>query len=264
MKLPRLSLFVLVLCVVAAGSAGAQVKDDPPPTIGIPPNAVGGPDAFGYTWADQAEANCAFNYVDITGSGAAQGHGDDDQTSVAIGGPGFDFYGGVVGTVGIVSNGWLDMAASGDTDFTNDCPVPNGATPNDAIFGYWDDLDPGDDAFADAFWEYFASCPRPGRSGAVPGCNIFQWSTCHFSGPCAVAGVPEEDFQVILYDNWDFVVQVQTTTEGGSGSTTGMENATGTDGLAYACDSGGIAAGTAVCFFHPLAVAVDLQDIEIE
>ena len=71
-----LSVLVAVV-IVGAFSVYSEEKglDDVPSGPGTTSEATGGPDAFGYSWADQAEANCAYQFVDISGTGTDLGDG---------------------------------------------------------------------------------------------------------------------------------------------------------------------------------------------
>lgn len=258
-------LLIVGCCVLlcAAGvSAQEEPKDDPAPTAGVVRGGTGGPDGFGYTYEDSTNPDCAFQWVDISATGANQGHGDDATTDVPLGGPGFDFYGTVYNTMAMDSNGRLSAPGEG-SDFTNACPLPGGdAEP--MLGAMWDDMDPGDDVLAGDYHEYFPVCPRPGVAPPNnPGCNIFQWTTDNFPG--TDDGIIQQEFQAILYDSWNFAIQVNVTDEAGSGSTEGIQDTGPTTGLTYACDAAAsFPAGTAVCFAHPLAVPVTLQSIDID
>jgi len=258
------TVIALAVLLVAAGGIHAQTtkKDSEPESTGsFFFGGTGGPDAFGYTFADSTNPECSFQWVDITGSNPA-GHGDDTGIAVALGGAGFDFYGTLHNSLGFTSNGYLTDAAGDLTDFSNDCPQPNALDPSPTLAVYWDDLDAGDLPAADGFSNYFAVCPRPGPPG-LQGCNVFQWNTQHFPGD---ANNPiQETFQAILYDSYHYVLQFDLTTEAGSSSTSGGENDTATIALDYACNAAAsINPPLAVCFFHPDPIPVELESVTVE
>jgi len=259
----RIIVFVCVMTLALGSVFAEEIKgQDEPIGHGEAVRATGGPDTFGYTWADQAEGSCPYQFVEISGTGTDLGDGDDDAFVQALGGPAFNFYGTTYADVTAATNGYLSFGDTSGGDHSNDCPLP--ATPSigagGRIYPLQDDLDV--DPLCDdcaVYFEYFATCPRPNDDGipGTTGCNVIQWDAQHFSGG---AGPSTECFQAILYDTYEIVVQVATQSEGGSGSTTGIQNPAADDGLTYACDSAGsIVDGTAVCFFHPTPVPVDLQ-----
>lgn len=255
-------LTAAVIVCLAFSPVWAQKGPDPPTGSPVAPTTTGGPDAFGYTFFDNNEPECPFQYIDIVGTGAAQSHGDDTSTTINLGGPAFDFYGTSQTLVGFGSNGYLAFGSVA-TDFTNDCPAPNALDPDNIVAGYWDDLSPnlGGPAIDDYF-QYFANCPRPGRFPAVPGCNVFQWNTCFFGSACASV---EQNLEIILYDSYDIVFQYQQTTQTGASATIGIENSDASIGLTYSCNVGGsVGPGSAVCFFHPNPVPVALESFSAE
>lgn len=49
------------------------------------------------------------------------------------------------------------------------------------------------------------------------------------------------------------------------GSTTGIQNESATDGLTYACNvAASVPAATAVCFYHPTPIPVELERFSVE
>ena len=250
-----------ILCL-AFSPAWAQKGPDPPTGSPQAPTTTGGPDAFGYVFFDQAEPECPFQYIDIAGTGAAQNHADDQNTTVVLGGPAFDFYATSYTQVAFDSNGYLQLGTPTPADFTNDCPVPNTTDPDNLIAPYWDDFNPAEANADDDYFQYFANCPRPSRFPGVPGCNVFQWRTCFFGSSC---GGVQQDLEVILYDTWDIVYQYQQTTQTGTSASIGIENSDASIGLGYSCNTGGaVGPGSAVCFFHPNPVPVALEDFSAE
>jgi hypothetical protein len=233
------SHFVLVIAVVLvvmpALVVGAAEVKDPDPPVNVPaaaPESTGGPDAFGYTYSDQAEADVAFDWIDITATGAPVVSGDDAGAPVTLGAP-FTFYGVTYTEMAMATNGYLSTDPT-DTgpDLSNDCPLP--ATPSTGggarIYPLQDDL-----ITAQGYYEFFGQCPRQnGRCGAAEPCSIFFWDgVTHYGGTAAW------QMEVVLYhSSGDIVAQVGPgNPETGSGSTTGIQNDGATIGLTYACDA---------------------------
>ncbi len=236
------------------------------------PNATtkrfGGPDNFGYTFADSQETTCNFSFQDISSTGtelpftqANSDQGipalDDGFSDVDLGTSGFDFYGQNITRVTVSTNGYLstDLNDNGG-DFSNDCPLPStGAAGgnNGRIYPLHDDV------IANAVYhQYFPNCPRPGESVGSAGCDIFQWNVDGFFN--STAGL-NFDFQAILYEGTNQIVyQYGPGNErNGASQSVGIQNRPGTsaadiDGLNYACETAGsVPDNSAVCIFHPSA-----------
>lgn len=115
-------------------------KDDPDPRMGF--LGSGGPDAFGYLWADSDEpGGPAFDWVDISGVGTPiPGLDGDDE----VGGPvaiGFDFpfYGNTFNQIWASTNGWATFTSTTSSDLSND-PLPSSGGPQNLLAMFWDDL----------------------------------------------------------------------------------------------------------------------------
>jgi hypothetical protein len=242
----------LILAAIAASAftVAQEGKDATVPDLrGVAPPATGGPDAFGYVYADSTTDQCTFQFIDISATGASVLSGDDAGVPVNLPGPSLDFYGETVTDIGFTSNGFLSTdSADGGGDLSNDCPLP--VSPSTGTGGRYyvvhDDL-----ITADGLFEYFPVCPRPSGAVADEGCYVFQWNGAeHFGG-----GGELFTFQAVLYDtSYAIVYQFGAgNPEQGSGSTTGIQNLAATDGLTYACDAATpITAGDgAACFYHP-------------
>jgi uncharacterized repeat protein (TIGR01451 family) len=225
-------------------------EPDEAPDPGYGPLSAGGPDTFGYTFRDSAQPDGpAYDWVEIGGTGTAVLLGDDDSDGPFRIGFSFDFYGGDYTEFYINSNGFLSFG-SGSTDLTNSCPLPSTDTPHNLIALMWDDMDPGD-TNDPVYYQSFAAeaCPYPGYAGA---CLVVQYDDfCHYAGgaSCDIAGT----FEAILFDNYSILLQYEDAgVEEGASATTGIENADGTDGLTYACDTAGsLRDGRAVQFYYP-------------
>ena len=74
----RVIAIIAVVALAGAFSVYGEEKEliSTPSGSGSAPEATGGPDAFGYTWSDQAEPDCAYNFVDISATGTDLGDGD--------------------------------------------------------------------------------------------------------------------------------------------------------------------------------------------
>ncbi len=248
---------LLIAAALPLVAAAGDAKDPNPPSggeQGVGPRATGGPDSFGYIFIDSNEAGGpVFSWVELSGSaGATQvALGDDDSAGPISLGFTFPYYGQSQTDIYVASNGFL-IFGSGSGDIGNDCPLPSTNSPNNIIALMWDDLDPGDtnDPF---YYESFGagSCPYAGYAGA---CFVAEFSGFHHY-PGGTSGTVAGTFEAILMDNGDIVMQFQDAgAEQGSGSSTGIENSDGTDGLNYACNtSGSLTDGLAILFQYPAA-----------
>jgi len=244
----KLLFLALIAVTTVALAQESKAPNDVPNIRGTMPTPSGGPDAFGYIFADSTTGLCDANFIDITSSGTSVVSGDDNGAAVNLPGPSLDFYGETVTDIAMTTNGYLstDPADTGP-DLSGDCPLP--AVPSSGSGGRYYPLQ--DDLItADGLFEYFASCPRP--SGAVlgEGCYVFQWNGVeHFGGDGTTFS-----FQAVLYDtSWAITYQYNAgNPEGGSGSTTGIQNLLADVGTTYACDEPmPVQNDGAVCMFHP-------------
>lgn len=234
-------------------------QNDTPPTITATDSA------FGYTSTDSNEAGgpTFTNYSDIATTGTrvtffdadalpgAQNANADDGVAFNISlaalndGIGFPFFGTPKTSVNMSTNGFLHFDLNGTSDsLSNNCPIQNAAEPNNIVAVMWDDLvlrNPPS-TLAGGFVQVFSPCPY--SQGGTGDCVVFQWDNCdHFGG-----GIDSFDFQAVLYDSGNILMLYPegagaTPTnppfnpEHGSGSTTGLENATATDAITHVCDT---------------------------
>lgn len=203
-------LAALVLCSSDTASAAAshnrlrptvvtEVKGAPnTPKTGPAPARAGGPDAFGYFYRDQAEANGpVYEFVDISATGTAVTFDDpDDGVAVVPLSAPFSFYGQAFTSLAMGSNGYVSTdAADTGGDLSNDCPIP--ATPSSPsvttgarIYPYHDDLVIN----GGARQQYFASCPRVNIAGGTEPCTVLMWT-----GATRYGQGDAFDFEVLLF-----------------------------------------------------------------
>lgn len=199
-------------------------------------------DAFGYAVEDSDSASGpVYDFVDISAFGTPVALDDDDFAGPLPVGFDFPFYGASAGDpnlydeVFINSNGFLSFGA-GSTDLSNDV-LPNLQTPNNIIALMWDDLVPGT-----AYYYTFDSCPYANNT-----CLVVQ-----YEGFTHIGGEAAGTWQAILFRNGNILVQFADAGEyEGAGSTTGIENEFGTDGITYAADAPALEDALAVCFAYP-------------
>ena len=220
--------------------------------------ATSGIDAYGYSIFDQGDAECGYQFVDIAGSGTpvtltasgADPARDDGGAVIALN-DSFEFYGVLLTSLVLSSNGYLrassSLAQEDGGDLSNDPYLPaipgNGSATVARLLAFHDELS-GEAAGGNTRAEYFAVCPRP--SGVVAGeaCTVIQWSGWGF---LALPGT--FDFQATLYHTSHAIVfQIDLGALAHSGATIGIQNAWATSAAQYH-PTAALTGTTAVCFF---------------
>ncbi len=164
---------------------------------------------------DISPATSAFE--DISGSGNILTLTDDSNVQIPIGFT-FAFYGEPWTDCFVGSNGFVTFGA-GSNVFTNTA-IPTAAAPNNAIYGFWDDLNPAAGGFV--------SYENRGTSGSDLRL-IVQWSS-----------VPQftladaNTFQIVLFETGAIEFRYDSITAPVAGDVTvGVENAGGASGDSY-------------------------------
>jgi hypothetical protein len=175
---------------------------------------AGGPDAFGYVFADSDEpGGPAYMFEDISGSGTPLSLGDDAVATVDL--PfGFSFYGESYSQAVVSSNGFISFNADAGSDLSND-PIPTAGGTDNLIAVFWDDLNPAVAASDDVYVQDMGD-----------GRFIVQWNQIVRFGQTAPL-----TFQAILSAGGGILLQYETVDLTGVTATVGIENADGTDGL---------------------------------
>ena len=98
-----------------------------------------------YSWNDSDDEHQSNNWIDISNTGTAVifQHNDQGVSGIPIGFD-FQFYGDNFSTVVINPNGWIGFGE--DSDAWNNTGLPDSEAPTNAIFGFWDDLNPVNEA----------------------------------------------------------------------------------------------------------------------
>lgn len=219
-----------------------------------------GVDAYGYQLFDQGQPECAYQFVDIAGSGTpvvltasgAEPARDDGGAVVAISNS-FELYGEALSSLVMSSNGYLGIATSladeDGGDFSNDAVLP--AIPDQEpstvarIMAFHEELS-GEAAGGTTQSQHFAVCPRP--SGAIAGepCTVLQWSGWGF---LSLPGT--FDLQAILYHtSFAIALQIDLGAIIHGDATLGIQDSAASSALQY--PPGATLTGTtAVCLFEP-------------
>ena len=194
----------------------------------LSPNAAankGGPDSYGYIWVDSRPPSptVSYSWVDILTRGTRLSLGDNDCTFEVNLGFQFKFYGTITDYIYICSDGFVTFSVP--DSFTADPPIPSTSPPNNRVVALgMVDLDP---SASGAGGVYFLSEPTltPKRF-TVTWNNVVKWATS-----------TRETFQIVLEQNEttkDGRILMQYRSLVGIPSVlVGIENRTGTSGLAY-------------------------------
>ena len=211
---------------------------------GHAPQDVGGPDSFGYTYADSDEASCTTTFNDISGINPGLSLADDGETNVIL--PfDFTFYGVDSSDLRVGNNGALIFGAT-----TGEIAAGNVALQVDSggfgagIMPFWDDLDT---ETGDVYTATVGVSPTRQY--------IVQWhQRPHFNG------IDDATLQVVLYEdsgNIDFVYSdtlfADTEFDYGASATIGIQQDPddGSSFLQYSFDTPTLTTTTAICFTAP-------------
>lgn len=219
---------VPILPVERTKGADAQAVH-PPMTKGR-----GGPDTFGYRWIDSDEPDGpAFSWRDISPLGTAiTGIGDDDNEGPFPLGFTFPFYGNTYDAVRFCTNGWLSFTST-VTAYSNS-GLPSSDEPNNAIYGFWDDI-----TFASAGNAYY-------YHDAVASEFIVQYTNVPHIG-----GGGPYTFQIILKPDGEIRYHYLAMGNPLNSATIGIENADGTIALQVVEDAAYLHDSLAIRFFLP-------------
>jgi len=178
----------------------------------------GGPDLFGYRWKDNRDPNGPqFTWTSISTSGTPVTLTDDSYSTQSLNFS-FPFYGNTYTSVELVSNGYLRFTNYSSTYPTNGS-IPSSSNPNNAIYGFWDDLNPGSGgnvyvlSSSDKFIVEFNNVPRYNDAAT------------------------RVTFQIEIQKNGTILFRYKSMTGTLNSATIGIENETGSDGLLIAYNS---------------------------
>ncbi len=115
--------------------------------------------------------------------GTSLNHSDDQTTTVTIPFT-FRYYGVAYTQCAICSNGWVALGSETSTNYTN-TGLPSASAPAKAVFGIWDDLNPGATGPANDYYYYDATNHR----------FVVEWFRVPHYGTTNI-----ENFEILLYD----------------------------------------------------------------
>lgn len=214
---------------------------------------VGGPDAFGFRYIDNtAENGPTYNWLDISSTGTStimygvnQFNGDDNFSEPIPLSFSFPFYGVNYSTAYVDINGEILLAENNwyteypDSGWGNDgnmfnymYPIPGYTQMPGLIAVYWDDLH-CDQGTGDIYFQSFGE--EPNRY------CVIQWHNVRFHAGTGISSYL--DFEVILHENGEIVMQYNSTATGqtganvphdnGKSATVALQSADATMGICY-------------------------------
>jgi len=211
---------------------------------------LGGPDGFGYMWADDEEADVTYSWIiPDTANEALFPTSDDDAVAIPI--PFSVTYYGItysdsiiVSTNGVVG---FDMTL---IDRYSNVAIPSSDAPNAAMYPYWDDLTAQDSSHL----YYHTEGTTPDRTFVI---TWFNWFRLSYETD------PEDPlyFQVLIHeaegtDANEIVFQYldptmsDITYSNGADATIGIEDQDGLDGLMYSFNTASLDSGRAIKFWR--------------
>ncbi|MBN94431.1 MAG: hypothetical protein CL928_10210 [Deltaproteobacteria bacterium] len=202
--------------------------------------ATGGPDSFGYTWADSSSSEGpSFNYLFAPGSDLEL---DDDDTAVVDIGFDFEFYGTLYSQVRVQSNGAITFGdSSSQLPYYNSCPMES-SSPVAAPF--WDDLDPSNSSSGGVY---------AGTTGVAPN-RIFiaeWWLVMNFgdTGDVSVQVQLHEADNHLEFHYQDVDLDSGDQDQGASATIGIGDGVTFSD---YSCNTAQVADSMAIGYFPPI------------
>ena len=178
----------------------------------------GGPDAYGYFWSDSDLSNdIDYQWVELSTPISVEFNSNDSSTESLDIGFEFPFYGESYTEFIINANGWIGFGDDSDEWYNGN--IPSVDAPLNAIFGFWDDLNPvnlncnsscSGDVYYDSNSERLIVWYE----------NVAHWASEGFESSFY-------DFQIIIYPSGEVDINLRTI-EGNYSATVGMQNQTGT------------------------------------
>lgn len=193
-------------------------KGAPDVQFGPEPDRAGGPDVFGYTYADSDEpGGPSFGWVDVRPVGTQVNMtGDDTNTGPLPIGFDFPFYGNTFNSFRICTNGWVSFSSTRTTYSNTALPNTGSTVPENLLAIFWDDL-----TFESAKRAYYHN------DGTK---LVIQYQDVRRIGESSTTN--PNTFEIILYPNGTILYQylsMQAATK--NSATIGIQDATRTDGL---------------------------------
>ncbi len=187
-----------------------------------------GNDNYGNHWIDSdLDINNNYDWIDIEQSDENKiiFENNDDGVYTDIGFD-FNFYGQNYTQLLINANGWIGFGDD-DNQWSNES-IPNDDGPKNAIFAFWDDLNPENEN---------NSCSNEGQ-GAVYQKTLNDKKVIWFNNVVRCGSSPEYagtfDFQIVIHQNKIIDINYRTMDGYSTSATIGIQNDNGSDGILIA------------------------------
>ena len=198
--------------------------------------------ALPYTWTSGYSPvpvlGAPYTFENIYATGSAGPTGDDTALTANLG-FGFPFYGSLYTQMVVSSNGFVAIPGQPGTAWINTA-LPNAATPNGIICGYWCDLNPA--IVGSGGIRYQTVGVAPNRRFVV-----------HYNGVYRYGTTLAEDIQIILEETGKIYLTCVSTTSNGLVGTRGIENSTGTNAVQVSMNTAGSMLGATTVRIDPTA-----------
>ena len=223
--------------------------------------AQGGPDLYGYTWAD-SNSGVPFEWIDtpdgleiLTATSP-----NPRAASFTLAVPWGGIYGEPVSELQASRNGYLtDLLTGSGNDETNDCPLPTVPSAGGNGFRIYPlhnhiELDANS---GQILYEYFPESPHSLHRCGV---HVITWKDVYHVGQTSETF----SFQTLLFDNLDILFQYGPgNPSNGQNSTTGIQNGLANLGLSIYCDEKEIPDDFAILIQPPM-LTVNTSDDEFD
>ncbi len=223
----------------------------------------GGPDAYGYFWADESEAIVTYDWIDPDTTIEAVFTSTDDAAAVIDLPFPINFYDSTYSdSIIVTTNGILTFNRTIATEYYN-TSIPDADAPNAAIYPLWDDQEKG----TGSHLYYQTDGAAPNRIFTITWFNWFHLS--YDSDPddplfyqVRIYETTGSDANDILFQYLDPAMSDIRYTNGGEASI-GIENSTGSIGLQYSYNTASLDSGRAILFWKEPTSSHDCGVISI-
>ena len=180
-------------------------------------------DPFGYDWKDQSEVDISYEWIDISSDNSTLTFPHNDEAanqSVTL--PfNFYYYDSYYSSLIVNANGWIGLGS--DNNAWENTLLPNSESPLNAIFPFWDDLNPINESNStnmEGYVRYHVNSER----AVIWFDNVRRWT-----GGSDMDGY--FDFQAVLYPNGNIKFNYRSMSGDLNSSTIGIQNSDGSSGL---------------------------------
>ena len=185
-----------------------------------------GNDSYGNNWIDSdLDSNNPYYWIDISTDNQIQFQTNDDGQFLDIGFE-FNFYGQSYNNIIVNPNGWIGFGE--DSNEWSNGSIPNDDAPQNAIFAFWDDLNPANET---------NSCSNTGE-GNVYHETLEDKKIIWFNDVVRCGSnqdyIGRFDFQVVLYKNQRIDINYREMEGYSTSATIGIQNDNGTDAIQVA------------------------------